>query len=256
MKRNLSLITILSLVASCGSYYKKPESIEAKMARYTSKEESVNKVPEYKVSGYKYKASRYPASADREEINESNKSVYFLSLYDQYHAMTDLYPQYKKQIKYCPTFHQQLVKKSPKEVKYSLKDQISFEDKSIVSSLDYEGQAPSRKVLPKAMAKYMDQTHAELTELCENGVSSNYYIYENFITLAQKKGVIGKDEKSLNALYKTTIFYNESLLSSISAKEKIRTRGRTIASTRKLEADYTQEAIRRLRATWAQESLK
>ena len=256
MRTNLSLITIFTLLSSCGSYYKKPESIEAKMARYTSKDESVNNVPDYMVSSYKYKGSRYPASADREEVNESNKSVYFLSLYEQYQSMAELYPTNKKVIKYCPTFHQEILKKSPRVSVYKLKNEIDFSKSSIVSSLDFDGQEASKKNLSQAMSIYMDQTYAELTQLCESGVSSNYYIYENFITLAQKNGVLGKNQDSLNALFKTTVFFNDALISSISDKEKIRTRGRSIASTKKLEVDYTQEAIRRLRATWAQESLK
>lgn len=251
----ISISTGLILLAGCGSYYKKPESIESKMARYESKKEYINKIPEYTVNS-PIKASRNPASANEysEQINESNLSIYFLSLYEQNEIYNALFPDQKNIIKNCPTFHQELLKREASSYSYSLKEDIDYTKNSIVNSLSANAQL-SKSTLASAMTKLMKGTIAELKSLCEYGQSDNYYIYENFITLSSKANKFPKNTDTVNSLLKTTIFYNQALISSISNKEKIKVKSRGLASTAK-PLDYSEEAIRRLKASWAIESLK
>lgn len=252
MKKNLSLIAIFSILWGCGNYYKKPESIEAKMARYESKDLSINDIPSFKATEAHIKKtkSRMPASADQEEIGESNKSVYFMSLHTQYQAMGDLYPEHKKSLKMCPTFHQEILKAPVKTTNWSQREDIDFKN-SIVKSFNVKNKSE----LSIAMKNYMNSTFNELSILCDRGYSSNYYIYENFITLAAKKGVVTKDVNGINALLKTSIFFNDTLLKTIANEERIRKKSRGLASSESAP-NYPKEALRRLKASWATDLLK
>lgn len=253
----LTLPLLIATLAGCGSYYKTPESIESKMARFESRKPYINKVPSFTTSKAP-KVSRFPASANSEgeQINESNLSIYFLSLYEQYETMTSLYPDSKQALKSCPTFHQELLKRAPSSYSYNLRADISFAQDSIISSLAFSNeQAKDSKTLAVAMDQHIRNTYSELRNLCEFGQSDNYYIYENFITLVNKGGKIKKNSEGINALLKTTVFYNQALISNISHKEKIRVKSRGLASAQN-PTEYSQEAIRRLKASWAQESFE
>lgn len=249
MKKIFLMVNILAL-ASCASMYRHPESIEEKMARYKSRKTSSNPIPHYQVAKYKYKASRNPASASQEELNINNKNIYFLSLYEQYDAFAQIYPDYKKPLKYCPFFHQDLLsyKETPKKWKWDKKTKVNTAQGVLSAIIDVDDKRTEKT----AIKSHMDRNYDELVELCDKGSSDNYYIYENMITLSKKKGVIKRDTEGLNSLLKTTLFFNETLLHEVGHKNKVRAKSRGIAST-KSKVDYTNEALTRVKASWAKE---
>jgi predicted choloylglycine hydrolase len=246
MKRVLLTITILSM-ASCASTYRRPESIKEKMARYKSRAISTNKIPSYQVSSFKYSRGRVPASANADQdLNYSNKNLYFLSLYEQYESFSEVYPEHKKDLKHCPVYHQVLLdyKETPKKWSWSKKSKVDLSKSKIVAHLP-----KSKESVSIAMRDHMDRNYDELSKLCFTGASDNYYIYENLIEITKAKR-IKKNKDGVNSLLKTTLFFNETLLHSVAEKSRARRKGRGLASTKK-KVDFTQEALIRMKASWA-----
>ncbi|OIQ17876.1 MAG: hypothetical protein BM556_10645 [Bacteriovorax sp. MedPE-SWde] len=251
MKRIFLTLTIITL-ASCASTYRRPESIKEKMSRYKSKATSTNKIPEYKVSGFKYSRGRVPASANKQQdLNYSNKNIYFLSLYEQYESFSQAYPENKKKIQYCPVYHQPLItyKETPKKWYWEKKTALSKSKDSIVSHLP-----KAKESLTTAIREHMDRTHDELSKLCFTGASDNYYIYENIVEIT-KSNALKRNSDGINSLLKTTIFFNETLLHKVADKKRLRKKGRGLASAKE-KVHYTQEALNRMKAAWANSLFK
>lgn len=251
MKRVLLTVTILTM-ASCASTYRRPESIKEKMARYKSRAISTNKIPNYSVNSFKYSRGRVPASANADQdLNYSNKNLYFLSLYGQYESFSKIYPEHKKDLKHCPVYHQIVLdyKETPKKWSWTKKNNISAQKDSIVAHLP-----KAKESVSIAIRDHMDRNYEELSKLCFTGASDNYYIYENLIEIT-KANKLKKNKEGINSLLKTTVFFNETLLNSVAEKSRNRTKGRGLASTKK-KIDYTQEALMRMKASWAQSLFK
>jgi len=246
MKKVL-LTTSIFMLASCASTYKRPESIKEKMARYKSRTVTTNKVPSYKVSNFKHSRGRVPASARAsQDLNISNKNLYFLSLYEQYDAFSQAFPEHKKQMKHCPVYHQVLLsyKETPQKWSWTKKNDLDISNKKIISHLPN-----AKSSVTTALKEHMDRNYEELSKLCFTGSSDNYYIYENLIEIT-KMNKIKKNADGVNSLLKTTLFFNETLLNSVAEKTRKRAKGRGLASTKK-KVNYTQEAFTRLKASWA-----
>lgn len=253
--KKLSISLSLILLASCAGHYRRPESIESKMARYESKKESINKIPEYKEQRITTGA-RNPASseAEGEALSLSNLSIYFMALHDQYQAMSSLYPEYKESLKVCPTFHQELTNKNSSNYQY---ERVSYQDLLNDNFIKTFISDDTKNVdnFKNSMKQYMTSTHKELVQLCETGASDNYYIFENLITINQSPRKLKKDVEGLNTLYKVSVFYNEALLKKISTKSKMKTKTRSIASSTEVRS-YENEALVRMKANWANDLLK
>jgi hypothetical protein len=242
--KKINLVITTLILSSCASMYRHPESIAEKMHRYKSREQNINKVPEYEISKVKITKNRMPASTRNEEVNLSNKKLYFTSLYEQYDSFSQMYPKFKKNINVCPVFHQEVIsyKETPKKWSWSQK-KVTNVTNGILASLPGE-------TLEDKVAMHMNSTYQELDKLCQIGTSNNYYIYENLITLVNNDGVIKKDKESVNTLLKTSIFFNRALMTKVGKKSKMRARGRTIASKVK-KVSYDDAAINRMNASWA-----
>ena len=241
------LIVFTLILSSCASMYRRPESIEEKMARYKTRDTRINQIPSFTTSIKKITPSRYPASTTTgQEIDMSNKNLYFTSLYEQYGVLSKLYPQYAQNIDVCPFFHQPILTYKAKEQKWdwSLKSKSEFITKKIVKALP----ADTYEI---AIKDHMNRNYMEVKKLCHTGQSSNYYIYENLVTLIHQKNTIKQNIDSLNSLYKVSIFFNEKLINEIATKRRKRTTGRGLAST-KQKVSFTQEALHRINATWTE----
>ena len=242
MKNLTALLSLITLI-SCGSYYRHPESIGQKMDRYRSKEIRTNITPDFRVSAFKRGHTRSPASAEIPSASMNNKKVYFLTLLDQYNSMLSMYPTYGKKINLCPRFHQEVLeyKESRETPKWSAKSTINPDP--IISSIQTD-----HPDFESAMRAHITRNHDELAQLCEQGSSHNYYIYENLITLSKEPGVLLGNSDGVNILLKSPIFFNQKLISAIGAKQK--PKGRKIASKNNSE-DYNILALRRVNSTWA-----
>jgi hypothetical protein len=226
-----------------------------------------------------------------DEATLSNKKLYFLTLFGQYESINKYASDFEApSVNVCPHFHNSLLEHNdrrpagfasnvPKKIaKKFVYDSSKFSDVDYISSHP-ELSLPITKneVTPKvidifrsegaklndskmnemvhaALDIHLSKTYGEIRELCEFGVSDNYYIYENMITHI-KNSNFAPVEKNMNTLLKTTVFSNIAL---VTALEKIQPQAmRSIASmeTKKkdVSAPYSNELMTRLNVEWARE---
>lgn len=229
-----------------------------------------------------------------EENTLSNKKLYFLTLFGQYESMKK-YSQHftAPNVNICPHFHTSLLEhkgRNPAGFRGQVpgrNDKKFSYDKTKLNDTDYVGARaelalPLSKdgVTPKvidilrtekdslnesrmdelvhqALDIHLSKTYSEIRELCEYGVSDNYYIYENLITHI-KNSEFSAATTNLNTLLKTTLFSNLALVTTL---EKIEvTPMRSIASVEEkvakqkdLTTPYANEVMTRLNVEWAKE---
>jgi hypothetical protein len=294
MKTKLAIFTICTTLVSCAGNYQRPESFESKMARFKSESAEINRVPDLTVSSsasFKTKRNRGPASVKgsrkKDHYTEhTNKKLYFLTLFTQYHNLSKFSgSETKESINICPSFHSILVDHKDKfEAEgYQKNSQVKINfnavykpeiiaDRSKYSSypelmlpVTKESLHPNvaelissnKKVLTKVVVEnainiHLEKTLEELTELCDTGASNNYYIYENLITHIKKQG-FRANQSNMKVLLKTSIFSNRALIKSFE-KSVTKSRGRAIASV-KAETPkefYTETLVNRLGVEWSE----
>lgn len=216
--------------------------------------------------------NRQTASVSSPQKDElSSKDVYFVSVYEQYQTLGQFYPQYYKELKSCPHFHNlkienqraQFVKMSPKaEEVYSHAKEEQSASKYPELNLTDEHSQPLKNIIGQtneeefvqkfelAHKNYLERNYQELVDLCEYGYSSNYYIYENLKRhLAQNKS--NSKLVSLVAISKTLVFSN---LLVIASHEK-RVFGPQFNVAQSLSGTQ-KEALRRIDSSWTIEYLQ
>jgi len=228
------------------------------------------------------------AKESTSELNTTNKKLYFLTLFSQFETLKNDSPNFiAPALDICPNFHAGLLKhnegKSRLEVGQLLNNKFSYDssklnDELYIASypelllpLSKEESTPrvidllKNKDMPmnefainelvhKAIDIHLAKTYSEIRELCEYGVSDNYYIYENLITHI-KNNPFNADNKNMNILLKTTLFSNIALITSLNKKTNPKKPGRSIASVdilgKKEKGQYANEIMTRLNVTWA-----
>ncbi len=263
----------LTLV-SCGTYAP-PETFESKMARYQVKHEGTAGVPEIEPVSFRPSHSRAPASvieSEKKDVEFSNRKLYFITLYKQYHELTSFSNSEARELKQCPSFHSALVDHSvsftPKNewhVNYN-KEKIQDDNYAkfypeLFLSMDDNSTTPrvldiarkdvkqSQNLVQTAIDKHIDKTHSELAELCEYGTSDNYYAFENLNTEIKKRNVASANTSGMKILLKTTIFSNKALIQSLKRSSKP---NRSPASSIK-QTDFENMVMQRLGVPWAKQ---
>lgn len=123
---------------------------------------------------------RSPASLKALEDKEySPRRIYFKALYEQYLTYTQL-AQTPEAIEHCPAFHQDFL----------------------------EAKRMDGPLISRHLKQKVRETEAELVELCEKGVSANYYKFENLITYHVKKKAFHQNPASIFSLLKIPVFQN------------------------------------------------
>ncbi len=284
---SLAMTTMSLLAISCSSGFKRPESIEEKMARFKAKNIGQNFTPSYKVANVdftKKARGRGPASVGKKntgESNISNKRLYFLSLHNQYQQLkqyvsSDSAPT----LNICPRFHTSLVKYKETYGDQPYKTKV-YSPKFTVSQLgdaDYsakypelylpvskDGKTPTvmdmvsktenkkvEEVVKEAIKVHLSKTYIELKELCDYGSSDNYYVYENLLTHIQRKdeGWPASND-NMTVLLKTTLVGNMALIRSLEYQSKAEA-SRGIASVNN-EVYYDDEVLDRMNADWSKD---
>lgn len=294
----ISSVSLLTLISCAGT-----ESYQAKMMRYKPHTVGNNTVPEISTSGFQLTVApsgRMPASTPNkskeenqtnDEINLSNKKLYFLSLYGQYETLNKYTESYKgPKVNICPSFHTSLLEHNEKkgtivEINESKKRSRSYNydmnklddphyvasnpelllpvvkdevNPKVIDKFRTEGKSLSpfkmNEIVQSALDIHLAKTYSEIRQLCEFGVSDNYYIYENLITHIKSNSFLPA-EKNLNTLLKTTLFSNLAIVTSIQKNQK--EISRSIASVEsnnpKKKSPYSSEVMTRLNVEWAQE---
>jgi hypothetical protein len=229
-----------------------------------------------------------------EENTLSNKKLYFLTLFGQYESMKKYsYNFAAPNVNICPHFHTSLLEhkgRNPVGFKSQIpgkSDRKFSYDKTRLNDADYvaaraelalplskdgvtpkvidilrtekDGMNESRmnELVHEALDIHLSKTYSEIRELCEYGVSDNYYIYENLITHI-KNSEFSAATTNMNTLLKTTLFSNLALVTTL---EKIEVAPmRSIASVEEkvskqkdFTAPYANEVMTRLNVEWAKE---
>lgn len=247
-----------------------PESFAEKLARLEVNMANTNRVPQFSVTKDQNSniAKRTIASVDKNTSNEySNRTLYFLTLLDQYQQLGAYSQQNIAEIRHCPNFHTFYYNK-----KNIIQPKQSIDFEKIVTQSDYENRPIynlplsqqesfptvkdiiSRKelskeekvsTLKKGIEIHISKVHSELNELCEHGNSINYYIFENLVAHHQTGEVINNHD-GMNILLKTTLVSNMALLKSLRNSSTSRSPASAIA-----ENSFESATLERLKAEWA-----
>lgn len=228
------------------------------------------------------------SSENMRESGPTNKKLYFLALYSEYETLKKYSPDFAgPSVNICPNFHTSLLQHNqnavsssshsgiPKAKKFSY-DSKKFSDEYYVAArpelllpLSKEEVTPKvidvikssnssmnefaiNELVHKALDIHLAKTYSEIRELCEYGVSDNYYIYENLITHI-KNNKFEAGSQNMNTLLKTTIFSNIALITSFDRAAESSSQGRSIASIggESKKSAYTSEVMARLNVNWA-----
>ena len=238
-------------------------------------------------------SSDYTTSVETTQSDEatlSNKKLYFLTLFGQYSYMSKYAQEFKAPVvSVCPNFHNSLIElnerrpagishktvaKNSKKFNYnlnkfndpiyiaahpelSLPTQKNDVSKKVIDTLRSIGNELSdstmNDLVQKALDIHISKTYTEILELCEFGVSDNYFIYENMITHVQNTNFI-PNETNMNILLKSTVFSNQALMVSLDKTPS--SASRSIASIeikKDTKNPYSNEVMTRLNVGWAQE---
>lgn len=273
MSQNNLFIALFALCAGACGHYAPPETFESKMARYQVRNTGTSGVPEIEPIQFQAPRMRAPASispSQNEDINFSNRKLYFITLYKQYHELSSFSKAPVREINQCPSFHSALVDHSEVEKpRVDFKVQYNSEkikDESYIKYypelyLSMDDNAPTPRVVDlirndisktqslvqTAIEKHVDKTHAELAELCEYGTSDNYYAFENLNTEMRKKEVAPATTAGMRVLLKTTLFSNKALIESLKSSSSP---SRSPASAIK-QVDFETLVMNRLGVPWA-----
>lgn len=282
-KNNLFYLSFILIFAACAGH----ETYEEKMSRYSPKHvQGNNSVPKITLKEFQFKKSEGKHSNTKsvsEESTLSNKKLYFITLFNQYESLKKIAPESDApSFNICPNFHNALIdyKKKPHnfseyENKFSYTPEkfnnlkyvsthpefflpISEDEnsKNILAIFSKEKNITDEmmdQTLKNALGVHLKKMHSELHELCENGTSDNYYIYENLITHI-KNNEFKPLPQNMNALLKTTVFYNMALLTSLlNRKPPTPSRGIASLAPKNPAPLDSSELLERLNVSWASE---
>ncbi len=285
MKKQIALYSVLSLsLVGCSNL----EPIDQKMSRYKTRDIQPNQVPE--LVPFQFNYTRATTATDKNsntemiEVTEkdmTNKKLYFQNLYQQYldlntYVSVEKFPV----LEMCPQFHSAFLEFKKKGQKDAAVNFIFSYDVAKLSDTTYLASNPelmlpmtTEEMLPrvvdylksrpnitaseqsetvkKALQNHLGKTYAEVKELCEYGVSQNYYAFENLMTYA-KTDTIAPGTDGMKILLKTTIFSNEAIKTSLT-KFTRPTGGRFPASTTTAPSFKSNEVAKRLNVPWVRD---
>lgn len=258
------------ILAACSSYHPM-EATYDKMSRFESKRALENKVPSIVSTPVKLH-SRGPASSSRvhSKLSYTNKQLYFVTLYSQYMEIASYSTLGVEQVKTCPGLHSAWLtykdhhsnlwpKKSitvsfdsdPKnwnQKHYSsypeLNLPITFDAlRPTVADIIKTSSSKPQAVLQKGINTHVQKTYREIKQLCKDGISDNYYAYENLANDLSKQRTMTASKQNMDTLFKISIFSNMSILNSLKDKQS-----RGIASSQ--DNVLTNENVVRFKAPW------
>lgn len=148
-------------------------------------------------------ASRMPASMTPEDLSEkSPRRVYFSALYHQYITLGQ-YLGKKSDVKFCPAFHHDKV-----ETDSSLVPTVTMYQSSHVDDegKDFFPELAFNKDF--SLRDYHVVIKEEIDILCDDGISDNFYKFDNLITHYSDKSSFHKNPKAMASVLKIPVFAN------------------------------------------------
>lgn len=147
--------------------------------------------------------SRAPASMTVEDVEEiSPRRVYFSALYHQYLTLGKHLGK-KSEVSFCPQFHHDKI-----HTDASMIPMVSFYPAANVDSAgkDFFPELAFNKNF--SLKDYHKGLEGELVTLCEEGVSDNYYKFDNLVTHYAHKPSFHQNPTAMTAVLKIPVFAN------------------------------------------------
>jgi len=255
------------------------------MGRTRAEHMDRNLVPRSVARSTRYRSfSRKPASIGevKKMVNYSNQTLYFLTLVSQYRQMRSFTHNPVPEVKHCPRFHTEflnLKESTPLDGKVeNLQINISSLDEldqekyqanhpeiflpltddelkpTVADEIKEEGIEKATELVKKAIYIHEKKIFSELLELCDRGISDNYFAYRNLITYTLNFDKnFAPSKKNMEILLKTTLFYNMLLIKSLNGQSQAP--GRHPASIQK-EDHLNEHVYYRLKVDWANDYFK
>ncbi len=254
------------------------ESHQDKMKRYQPHRTNLSSSTYFSVEHFEFSnisSKRAPASMEKRDsehaLGESNKKLYFKTLYKQYSTLLSYFPNLSKnEINSCPHFHSIYIENKgisiptktvnlnydveklndPKYVEAFPELYLKIaQDETVLDEIRKNPKKINSKI-EEALSNKLATISGEIKELCQHGVSDNYYIFENLYShITTNKFDASKE--NLNILLKTTVFYNQALINSVNKKQG---HSRSIASD---DSQLTiNDVVNRFKVDWSREYYK
>ncbi|MGE3608201.1 MAG: hypothetical protein AB7I27_01340 [Bacteriovoracaceae bacterium] len=200
--KNYSIGFIL-LLASCSHFNQAPKTVALPYA-------------DGLVEEIQREADRNPSSFEMDDLGEkSPRRVYFSALYHQYLTLAQHIGK-KSSINSCPQFHHDKI-----ETDSHILPKVSFYQ---ISSIEEEGKDyfPELAFNKKFSLKdYYGGIKEEIETLCEEGVSDNYYKFDNLVTHYANKKSFHLSPQAMASVLKIPVFANLYLVKMLQAQSGI-----------------------------------
>lgn len=199
------------LLASCGLVLLSCSHFEpvAKTAQFPYAPELLQSVQTANVA-------RKPASLKAENLDEKSPGrVYFSSLYYQYLTLSQ-YLHSDSKIESCPAFHHDKIETEERQVsKVTLykASHIDLAGKNYFPELAFNKQF--------SLSDHFEGLHQELATLCEEGISDNYYKFDNLVTYYADKKDFHTRPGAMAAVLKIPVFANYYLVKMLDARNGV-----------------------------------
>ncbi len=181
-------------------------SVEEKLVQFPYAEELVERVQKI--------ALRAPASELSAQEEKSPRRTYFVTLYHQYLTFKS-YLGKENELKSCPQFHHDKIETEAFRV-----PKVAFYNHPKVGE---DGRAYFPEVVFKnkfSLEDYHADLSGELATLCEEGVSDNFYKFDNLITHYANKASFHQNKKAMASVLKIPVFANFYLLKMMDTDKK------------------------------------
>jgi hypothetical protein len=209
MKNLLALIFLVS----CSSVTKTYKGFDK--VTYVGQEENLKALYfEKDINPEKYQVERSIASVNSEKDYDKdirNKDVYFKNLWGQSKTLANFMG--KEHINSCPAFHQTVLTQDVSVQKLYENDSGKAQDPVLYPFIVLENDSSSNA--HDYLSSHYDEVLAEVKELCNTGVSENYFVFENTIRYFSKTHQKRKVKNLLNSYLKMPVFANLYLLDAL-----------------------------------------
>lgn len=168
------------------------------------------------VEAIQKEAARAPASIQSGEVEgKSPRRVYFTALYHQYLTLSEHLNQLTD-VNSCPQFHHDKIETDSSVIpKFSL-----FKSSKVNSDVkEYFPELVFTKSF--SLQDHYQGIREEIATLCEEGVSDNYYKFDNLITHYAAKRSFHQRPDSMKSVLKIPVFANYYLLKMLQSPHAI-----------------------------------
>ena len=161
-------------------------------------------------------ASREPASLEASSAEtKSPRRVYFTALYHQYLSLSD-HLGIDAELTTCPQFHHDKIETDAVVIpKFS-----RFKRNGVATaSKDFFPELAFNKNF--SLKDHQAEMRIEITALCEEGISDNYYKFDNLVTHYATKKSFHSRPDSMKSVLKIPVFANYYLLKMIQSPHTV-----------------------------------